>query len=194
MTQSTAVPGSREGKVVHHAKAGKPGVAEFSDAVMAIVTKRMPALLENVDVGSLPTPESAAERMLASLPSSPADNQWNELIGPFYDTSGLTRWLGRSRQNVHAHMRRHNILGVQTADGELLYPAWQFDDEGHLLPHLAEVLRTLRAAAPDPWANALWLTAPVERFDGHSAVQLLWNGQAESVLDAARHDAEALAR
>jgi hypothetical protein len=169
-------------------------VTDFSNAVVAHIAKRLPALLEHVDVDALPTPEAAAERMLASLPSSRADNAWNELIGPFYDTSALTRWMRVSRQNVHAHMRRGNILGTQTADGELLYPAWQFDDEGHLLPHLADVLRILRRTSPDAWANALWLTAPVDRFNGYSAVQMLWNGEVAPVLDAARHDAGALAR
>jgi hypothetical protein len=136
------------------------------------------------------TDDPNPDRPRADIPDA---SPWNDLIGPFYDSAGLIRWTKTTQQDLHADTARGNILGVRTEDGDLLYPAWQFGNDGAPTPGLAEVLATLRTTMPDPWANALWLNAPVERFGGKTAVQMLWAGEPGPVLAAARHDAGMLA-
>lgn len=66
-----------------------------------------------------------------------------ERCGPFYDTDGLTTWLGLPRQQVHERREARTLLGCPTAEGELIYPVWQFQDNGELLPGLPSVLMVL---------------------------------------------------
>ena len=48
----------------------------------------------NLDADAFGDPEEIAEAMVAALP---VGHVYDEISGPFYDTSGLTRWLGISR-------------------------------------------------------------------------------------------------
>lgn len=132
-------------------------------------------------------PEAIADAMVAALPLG---HPFDEVAGPFYDTAGLSRWLGVSRQAVHQRAARHGILGCPLADGTTVYPAWQFLDTGSILPGLAEVLVALAAGGDDPWMAALWLRAPNEQFDGATPAEWLRDGgDPAPVLEAAQRTA-----
>jgi len=70
-------------------------------------------------------PEAIADAMVAALPLG---HPFDEAAGPFYDTAGLARWLGISRQAVHQRSGRRAILGCPLADDTTVYPVWQFLD------------------------------------------------------------------
>lgn len=123
-------------------------------------------------------------------PLRPADHPFNDFIGPFYDTTGLTKWLHISRRALQQRVRAASVLGCSLADGSLVYPTWQFRDDGATLPGLADVIKELNAATSDAWQIALWLSVPNDNLDGMSARDWLrGNRSRETVLTVAKHTA-----
>ena len=102
-------------------------------------------------------------------------------LGPFYDSAGLQAWLGAFADDVHELARDGRLLSVPTAEGELLFPIFQFDSDGAVLPRLDEVLKVMRDGDQGDWATALWLVNH-DPHDGTSAVELLQAGEADTVL------------
>lgn len=173
--------------------------SKIEQAILDRVAKGIHERLGVIDrdaVGRL-DPEWIAAAMLSAIP---AEHPFDEL-GPFYDTGGLVRWLGVSRQALHHKVKAHHLLAPTTSNGQRVYPAWQFAPDGKLLPGLPAVLRVLLAAT-DAWTAAIWLTTPSARLGEKSAIDLLSETRALSehaeplslVLDAARADAAQWAR
>jgi len=132
-------------------------------------------------------PATLAEKMAASLPAS---HIYNDISGPFYDTAGLTRWLGVSRQAVHQKVAKHALLACPTADGGTVYPAWQFLPGGATIPALAEVLSTLAEGTEDAWMLALWMQAPSDLLgEDRPSDWLRKGGDPQRVLAMARDTA-----
>lgn len=82
-----------------------------------------------------------------------------------------------------------------TAEGELIYPVWQFQDDGELLPGLPAVLEVLASGINDGWTWALWLQTVVPgELDGKTVTEWLRDGgDVEPVLQLAANDAAAWA-
>lgn len=132
-------------------------------------------------------PEDIADAMVAALPLG---HPFDEVAGPFYDTAGLARWLGVSRQAVHQRAARGALLGCPLADDTTVYPVWQFLDNGATLPRLADVLAELADGRDDPWMAALWLRAPSQTLDGASPADWLRDGgEPAPVIASARRAA-----
>lgn len=132
-------------------------------------------------------PATLAETMVASLPAS---HVYNEISGPFYDTAGLTRWLGISRQAVHQRAAKHALLACPTVDGGTVYPAWQFLPNGATIPALPEVLSALADGTDDAWMLALWMQASSDLLDGNRPSDWLRKGgDPQRVLAMARDTA-----
>lgn len=122
-------------------------------------------------------------------------NALAEKGSPFYDTGGLTTWLGVSHQEIQVRREERTILGCPTAEGELIYPVWQFQDNGELLPGLPSVLMVLSSGIDDSWTWALWCQASVPgELDGKTVTEWLRDvGDVEPVLQLAANDAAAWA-
>ncbi|MGF7120452.1 hypothetical protein [Rhodococcus sp. BE178] len=131
--------------------------------------------------------EAIADAMSAALPTS---HVYDQIVGPFYDTSGLTRWWRVSRQAVSKKVATNALIACRLDDGQWVYPVWQFTAGGAAHPALVEVWRILRGAA-DAWTCALWLCTPQDALDGRSAADwLVSDGPVEPVRVAARADAQ----
>ncbi len=118
----------------------------------------------------------------------------NGELGPFFDTAGLCRRLGVTRQALNGRVHRNTLLGVKADDGSILYPTWQFTPDMAVLEGLPELLRVLGRVAPDGFSKAVWLSSPQARFGGRSAGELLASGaDLEPLLQAAEADADRLA-
>lgn len=144
-------------------------------------------------VSALGDPAEVAARMVAALPLTHA---LDVELGPFYDTAGLCRWWDVSRQAVADRVRRGTLLACRTADGHLVYPAFQLARDGQVRPGIAEALAVLARSGADGWTTALWFTTPSAVFDGHSAVDhlVVHRGSAAAVrrvVEQARADAAA---
>lgn len=172
-------------------------LANYERQVIRAVSVRLHARLTrahnaSVDLTLLGDPEELAEAMVSALPHSHA---FNEIAGPFYDTAGLTRWLGITRQALHQKAAKYAILACPLADGGTIYPAWQFLPNGTVLPGLADILTILCEADDDPWMAALWLQAPSELLAGKPPSGWLRAGRdPQQVLAMARDTAESWKR
>lgn len=84
--------------------------------------------------------------------------------------------------------RPPRLLACPGAHGEMLYPAWQFDHHGNLVPGLSAVLAILSSGA-DPWTIARWLRTRADEL-GVDPMSWLSKGRDPApVLAAARADA-----
>lgn len=125
--------------------------------------------------------------MSAALPTA---HVYDQIVGPFYDGSGLTRWWKISRQALNKRVATGAVIACQLDDGQWVYPAWQFTTGGGVHPELIEMWRTLRSAA-DPWTCALWLRSPNDALDGQRPAHWVTSGNPTSpALAAARADAQ----
>jgi hypothetical protein len=132
---------------------------------------------------------AVARLMVQALPRP---HSLGEKVGPFYDTPGLAKWLGVTRQALDARVRNHTLLGLPTSgNGPRVYPVWQFTSDRSVIPHLSDVLRALATGSSDPWTYALWLSARTDdAYAGMSAAEWLAAGRdPATVLAEARADA-----
>jgi hypothetical protein len=145
---------------------------QLVDAVDAAVQARLREVQQRGGTGAdLGDPLELAERMTATLPRAahPLDVE----LGPFYDTSGLSGWWGVSRQALSDRVRRGTLLACRTADGHLVYPAFQFARDGSVRPGIVDAVAVFARHAVEGWTAAVWLTTPSPVFDGDSAVDHL---------------------
>lgn len=147
-------------------------------------------------LGGIDGPLDASWVAAAMLDAIPATHPFEEL-GPFYDTAGVSRWLGISRQALHQKVKAGQMLALTTGDGQRVYPAWQFAPDGRPLTGLVDLLRVLGPAAADPWTVTVWLSRPVEEWGNRSAVDVMRSlkpvgprgPEWDALLDEAIHDA-----
>lgn len=121
----------------------------------------------------------------------PIDTRYVELAGPFYGTTGLTHWLGISKQALAKRVDAGTVIACQeTARGTWMYPTWQFT--GHaVIAGLADIWQILRhGAAADPWMAVFWLKAANPALSGVAPVDWLYaGGDLDIVVAEARADA-----
>lgn len=154
-------------------------LAAFERQVMRSLGEKLHARLQqaskaNISAAAFGDPEKIADAMEAVLPFG---HVYDEISGPFYDTAGLTRWLGVSRQALHQKVARHSLLACPLAEGGSVYPSWQFLPSGATLPALGEVLSELSTGTDDPWMVALWMQAPSAHLEGHRPSEWLRDGR-----------------
>jgi hypothetical protein len=138
---------------------------------------------------ALGDPRSFAERAVHA--TAPEASPWDELVGPFLRSDGVQVRLGISRQAVAAKAARRRLLRTITADGEHLYPLWQFDGD-KLVDGLAEVLALFPESSVDGWTLAAWLRTPDPDLGG-PPLDALARGERERVWTVARSAARSLA-
>ncbi|WP_123681889.1 hypothetical protein [Curtobacterium sp. PhB115] len=184
-------PASSEWRVRSRRASTGTAVAPAADATStgpsdALRDRLVAALLRHVDLIDLAELERAngsmdavAERMLASIPGA---DVLDARVGPFYDTAGLRKWFRMSRQTLDAQARVGDVLCVMSADGFRLYPSFQFDARGILLPRLREVLTGLDPERLDLWGDAVWLNAPADELDGRTPAEALRTDRADEAV------------
>lgn len=134
-------------------------------------------------------PGSFTERVVlaVAMEASP----WDKLVGPFIRTDGVQARLGISRRAIDAEVARRHLLRTITADGEHLFPLWQFDGAG-LVDGLAEVVSLFSESSVDGWTVAAWLRTPDPVLD-EPPIDALARGERERVHEVARAAAQSLA-
>ena len=134
-------------------------------------------------------PASFAQRAVRA--TAPLPSPWDDLVGPFTRSDGVQQRLGISRQAVAAKASRRRLLRVVTADGDHLYPVWQFADGG-LIQGLAELLAMFPEADVDGWTLAGWLRTPDPELD-EPPIDALRRGEVQRVHTVGRSAARSLA-
>jgi hypothetical protein len=129
-------------------------------------------------------PDAVADRLARLVPLVQPRNEMSDLVGPFFDTAGMRTLLGSTRQAIHDRTLRGTLLGVQTSEGQWIYPVFQFAG-AQPRPDLADVLKVLRGGPR--WSAAVWLRTAADELGGRSPEQWLASGgDADPVLRLAR--------
>lgn len=100
------------------------------------------------------------------------------------------RSRARNRHALAARWRKEGRLFGVPYEGQTVYPAFQFDDEGKLRTVVANVLERLPVDRMSPWEIALWWTASNGWLHGRRPVDLLDEDDDSALLDAAQRLAE----
>jgi hypothetical protein len=159
---------------------------EFKRALTRVVASHERAgRSANVVLGD---PRSFAKRAVHA--TAPEASPWDELVGPFLRSDGVQARLGISRQAVAAKASRRRLLRTITADGEHLYPLWQFVGE-QLVDGLAEVFSLFPESSVDGWTMAAWLRTPDPNL-AEPPLDALARGEREKVRIIARSAARSL--
>lgn len=138
--------------------------------------------------GTLTQPEAEAA-LQAITERLPDHEDPTEMLGPYYDTSGLRRRLGVTRQALAGRVQRNTLLGVEADDGSILYPVWQFDRDMKVLAGLSAILQELHRVAIDGFSKAVWLATPQEELSNKSSAEwLASSGDTEHVRRLAEAD------
>lgn len=139
------------------------------------IRKQLGALAAaDIDPSSLGAPEDLAESMAAVLPAS---HPFDDIVGPFYDTAGLRKWLGLTRQGINHRAKSHQLLACSLEDGTFVYPTWQFDKNGAVIPGVHEALSMLSTGTDDNWQKALWFNTPSAQLGNRSPKDWLLKGR-----------------
>ncbi|BBE48934.1 MULTISPECIES: hypothetical protein [Rhodococcus] len=167
-------------------------LAEQERKLMDLLTRRVHQTFADAHAAGVPAEvfddvESIARSMTAALPSS---HVYDHLVGPFYDTTGLTQWRGVSRQAINRAVSAGTVIACRLDGGQWGYPTWQFTDSQTVHPHLIALWQTLRESA-DPWTCAIWLRSPQEELGDRSAADWITSGHpVDPALELARADAQ----
>jgi|SRR5215213_7075870 len=105
-------------------------------------------------------------------------SRWDDLVGPFYSASQATRICGGISPKALDDLRKRcAILGLETADGVLVYPTFQFDEQNRVIQGFSEVLQCFPVGPVYGWTLAGWLVSPLRALGGVSVVQWLRDGK-----------------
>jgi hypothetical protein len=164
---------------------GRPAGTAYRDKIVSTVMARVLSRLDELTASGVPleslgSPDQIADQMTAALPAT--RHAYDLELGPFYDTTGLTHWLGVTRQALADRVRRGSLLACRTEDGHLVYPAFQFDGSGAIRPGLAPVLKIF--SGYDGWLVATWLVTATDALDGSSAMDWLALGRDRAAVAA----------
>ncbi|GAA2436743.1 hypothetical protein [Mycolicibacterium llatzerense] len=167
-------------------------VQEYTKALLVQLELKLQTRLSaidaaDIDLSALGPVDELAESMMSQLPASHA---FDEAIGPFYDEAGAAKRMHVSADTLQARVLRDEVLACPTAEGDVVFPTFQFNADGTVLPGLDAVLRALAAGTKDRWQVALWLSTPNEQLRGLPPRVALKTGASQAVLKVAEQTAE----
>ncbi|BDZ49443.1 hypothetical protein GCM10025867_16840 [Frondihabitans sucicola] len=116
----------------------------------------------------------------AAATETPAD-----AVGPFIEPAALLHGFGCPRELLRRMTAAGVVLALPMRDGQVGYPAFQFDSNGEPLPGLARVLDALDPARSHTWRDAVWLASPNGALSGSTPAQSLRAGDVDAVLAVA---------
>ena len=105
--------------------------------------------------------------------------------GGAYDLEQVRTLLGGvSRQAVGKRVQEGSLLAVPGPNGRRGYPTFQFSDDGSVV----NGLRSIQDALPsrNPWFVLNFLTNPQDALDGRKPIDVLRDGDVDSVANVAR--------
>jgi hypothetical protein len=104
-------------------------------------------------------------------------------------TSWLSARLGRDRQTIDRLRRSGQLLGVR-GDGGYVFPAWQFDAHGRVLPALPRVIAVARSLGLSDERLAEVLQLRLGLTSDTRVADSLRDGKVERVLTIVRAAAD----
>jgi hypothetical protein len=96
------------------ASASPPSTDEWVEAIAVRLDSELHRLVHNDPSMTATDPAAVADRLLAAVPTR---HDLDLLTGPFYDTTGLIKWLGVTRQALDARANTGSLLMCPLEDG-----------------------------------------------------------------------------
>ena len=103
-----------------------------------------------------------------------------EKAEPMLTIDQVAEVLNRSRQAVHKRLQDGDLFGMMRK-GEYRIPAWQIR-EGEVVPGIAKVLKNLDTT---DWGKMLFFHSENMQLKGHRPMDLILEGDADSVAEVA---------
>ncbi|HKP74409.1 MAG TPA: hypothetical protein VJT67_02650 [Longimicrobiaceae bacterium] len=104
-----------------------------------------------------------------------------ERAGGALSAGEVASLMGVTPAAVHARRQRGTLLAVRQANGEFVYPACQFTDEGPL-PGLGHALAAFKVDGA--WTRLSVLVSPGPSLQGNTPLDALRRGDAAGAIDA----------
>lgn len=157
----------------------------WRERVLDGVGRRLEQMLASNEVTDF-SGESERVTVNAMADAVLAANRVNDRLGSFYTTDRVRKVLGGiSRQAVSERVKNHRLLRVTSADGVLLFPAFQFSNE-KMLSGLQKLLKVLLGSGVDGWTVAYWLTARLGQLGEVTALEILASGDSDRIAELQR--------
>lgn len=127
--------------------------------------------------------EAEALGLAGSVSASmgPAEAEWRAQIGPLLTAEDLADWGGYGEGSVAVLVDLAVCLALP-ADGDHLYPAFQFDQAGRPYDVLREILPLFTEARIDPYTVAAWFTSSQPGLDASTPAEWLESDQDDAQL------------
>lgn len=166
---------------------------EIEEAIIEAVRNRLHKRLSHGPIVAIRAAavDNMADKMVDAAPDL-GEIALDEAIGPFRDAAGLANWLGVSHEVVQEWIGTR-LFAVETQDGDRLFPSFQFESDGALVPHMMEVVHVLEGGLSSAWGIALWLNTPVVDLGNRSIVDCLKQGESGAAFEYATREAGRLA-
>lgn len=102
------------------------------------------------------------------------DKRWREVLGPLLGVDEVQQRLGlSSRRELDKMVRRNQLLALPTPDGQIVYPAFQFDEHGRVYPSIERIMRIFDGIVQTPYTVASWLRGPKDYLEGETPIRWL---------------------
>ncbi|WP_019146599.1 antitoxin Xre/MbcA/ParS toxin-binding domain-containing protein [Aeromicrobium massiliense] len=172
------------GKFVVEAPADLVDASELKLLLNALVHSRAVTLQRVKAIDGLPAVSGAA-----AMREQNTVNWWHSLQDrhEMIDATEMGKRLGASGQRpantANAHRRDGKLIGLRRPTGNVVFPAFQLDQTGHMRPEILDVLKRVRSADRSEEFALFWLTEPHAAFAGKTPLRLLDAGESDRVLD-----------
>ncbi|MGB3696850.1 MAG: hypothetical protein WBA05_05400 [Gordonia sp. (in: high G+C Gram-positive bacteria)] len=148
------------------------------------------AAAAGVDADVFADADAIAAQMVSAIPIG---NVYDQLAGPFYDSAGLTRWLGLTKQALSKRIATGAVIACRLGDHRRtwVFPVWQFTEDRTVFDALSDLWRILLPAADDPCMAVFWFRARNPALGEMTPIDWLTAGNdldtvlAEAAADAA---------
>lgn len=175
--------------VIDRAQSNVSTVEQWRERVLDGVGRRLDQMVASHEVTDF---SGEAERATVNAMADAVlkANRINDRLGAFYTTDRVRKVLGGiSRQAVSERVKNDGLLRVTTADGVVLFPAFQFA-HGALAPGLRKLLNLLLGTGVDGWTVAYWLTARQAQLGEATALDVLASADTDRIAELHKLAAE----
>lgn len=168
--------------VIHRPQGEKSTAENWRERVLDGVGHRLDQMLASNEVTDF-SGEAGRATVNAMADAVLTANRINDRLGAFYTTDRVRKVLGGiSRQAVSERVKNDRLLRVTTADGVVLFPAFQFAN-GAVVPGLQKLLKVLLGTVVDGWTVAYWLTARLAQLGETTALDVLASGDTDRIAE-----------
>jgi len=94
--------------------------------------------------------------------------------------------MGLTRTTVMNYRKSLKLLGLPQGRHRYVFPAWQLDPSGQLIPEVEEILHILDHVAPRPVDKLILMLMGTEFFEGKSIKDHLVFGNSDAAIKAAK--------